>query len=254
MTASELPGDAAPPRVLLVEDDPVIAGLLEEVLRDQGYTVEHVEDGAAGLARIDAGGIDLVLLDRMLPNVDGLALCRQVRLAAPEHDVYLPIMMVTSLASAADRQVGFEAGADDYVPKPFDPEEILARARVWLRVRLREKEKRAALLRQQAALHEAEQRAVEARLEGVTLATREIANLLSNDMQAPVSAIELLRLEASVPPSLRDVVDAAAESLEKATEHLQQLQQVVRVAVKSTPVGPSLDLPRSIQREGADEP
>ena len=190
--------------------------------------------------------MDLVLLDLMLPGVDGLELCRRARAATAPDDVYLPIIMVTALASPADRRAGFAAGADDYVAKPFDADELLARAQVWLRVRAQAKASRGAFLRQQAALREAERRAMEARLEGVTLAAREVADLLTNDIQAPVGAIELLQQEPVVPEHLRELIDVAAESLRNAAAHLQQLQRVVRVATKETPLGPSLDLTRSI--------
>ena len=103
--------------VRVVDDDPVIRDYLCELLAHEGYAVESAADGPAGLARVAAGGVGLALLDMVLPAVDGLALCRQVR--AREGDVYLPIIMLTALDDEANRQAGFAAGADDYVTKPF---------------------------------------------------------------------------------------------------------------------------------------
>ncbi len=247
MSACEPSPPPGAARVLVVEDEAGIADLLQEVLRGEGYAVEHAATGADGLARIAAGGLDLVLLDLMLPEVDGLELCRRARAAALD-DVYLPIIIVTALASSADRRAGFTAGADDYVAKPFDMEELLARVQVWLRIRAQAKASRETLLCQQGALGEAERRAMAARLEGVTLAAREIADLLTNDIQAPVGVLELLQQEP-LPPRLQELVDVAVKSLESAAEHLYQLQRVVRVETKETPLGPSLDLTRSVKPE-----
>jgi len=122
---------------------------------------------------------------------------------------------------------------------------LLARIDVWWRVRREAQASRVAYLQQQAARQAAEQQAMAARLEGVTLAAREIADLLSNELQGPVGAIELLQEEAVLPPDLQELVAAAAASLERAATHLRRLQQVVRVATKDTPMGPALDLERS---------
>lgn len=122
--------------VLVVEDDPGINDLLCELLADEGYTAERALDGETGLARIEAGGIDLVLLDLMLPRMDGIELCRRMR-ARESDDVYLPIIMLTALASDDQRHAGFAAGADDYVTKPFKSDELLDRVHVWARTRAR---------------------------------------------------------------------------------------------------------------------
>jgi two-component system OmpR family response regulator len=117
--------------VLVVDDDLAVRDYLCELLAHEGYAVESAADGAAGLARIAAGGVDLVLLDMILPALDGIELCRQVR--ARESDVYLPIIMLTALDDEANRRAGFAAGADDYVAKPFRIEEVLARVRALIR-------------------------------------------------------------------------------------------------------------------------
>jgi len=125
-----------PATILIVEDDPLIAEVLTSLLEAAGHRVEAATDGASGLDRILAGGIDLVLLDLMLPEIDGLELCRRVR--ARESADYVPIIMLTALASDAQRHAGFAAGADDYLTKPCTLDELLDRVRVWLRSRQRQ--------------------------------------------------------------------------------------------------------------------
>jgi DNA-binding response OmpR family regulator len=116
-------------RALLVDDDRELARLLREYLGPHGVAVDAVEDGNAALSALSAAEpYDIVLLDVMLPGVDGFEVCRRVR---AKHDV--PIVMLTARGDDTDRVVGLEIGADDYVPKPFNPRELLARMRAVLR-------------------------------------------------------------------------------------------------------------------------
>ncbi|WP_445371337.1 response regulator transcription factor [Methylomonas sp. HW2-6] len=115
--------------LLLVEDDPDIAGLLAANLREEGYDVDLAADGDAALTAIAGKPYDLLLLDVMLPGVDGLEICRRVR-AGP---VYTPIIIVSSKSSDVQRVVGLEMGADDYIVKPFALAEVVARVRALLR-------------------------------------------------------------------------------------------------------------------------
>ena len=124
-----------PPTVLVVDDDAVIRELLRDPLAEAGYVVDEAPDGRAALTRISAGGVDLVLLDLMLPELNGLEVCQQVRATA--RGLYLPIIMMTALGAAQDLRTGFAAGADDYVTKPFSLAEVLDRVGVWLRMRER---------------------------------------------------------------------------------------------------------------------
>jgi DNA-binding response OmpR family regulator len=119
------------PVVLVVEDDPDLRGLFRCQLDDAGYVVEVASDGARAETRLERGGIDLVLLDRRLPRLDGLTLCRRIR----ERDADLPIIMLTADIKEAQRLEGFAAGADDYVTKPFSLGELLARIQAVLRRR-----------------------------------------------------------------------------------------------------------------------
>jgi two-component system phosphate regulon response regulator OmpR len=115
-------------RVLLIEDDSRLAGMVREYLGKAGYHVIHAENGTRGLALHGREPVDAVILDLMLPDADGLEVCRQIRKRADT-----PILMLTARGDAMDRVVGLEMGADDYLPKPFEPRELLARLRAILR-------------------------------------------------------------------------------------------------------------------------
>ena len=116
-------------RVLLIDDDARLAELLDDNLRPQGVSLVHAGGGQAGLAQLQGGGFDAILLDVMMPGLDGLAVLRTLRGAG--HRV--PVIMLTARGDEADRVVGLELGADDYVAKPFSPRELLARLRAVLR-------------------------------------------------------------------------------------------------------------------------
>ena len=115
-------------RVLLIDDDARLAALVSEYLGEAGYRVAVAGSGAAGLERLQREVFDATILDLMLPDMDGLEVCRQLRL---RHAT--PVLMLTARGDAADRIVGLETGADDYLPKPFEPRELLARLRAILR-------------------------------------------------------------------------------------------------------------------------
>ena len=121
-------------QVLMIEDDARLAGMVATYLAPHGFEVRHAASAQAGIATLEQDGdaIALVLLDLMLPDADGLDVCRRIRtLAAPLRAV--PIMMLTAKGDPFDRVVGLEIGADDYLPKPFEPRELLARLRAVLR-------------------------------------------------------------------------------------------------------------------------
>jgi DNA-binding response OmpR family regulator len=117
-------------RALLVDDDRELARLLNEYLGPHEVDLVHVETGDAAITRLESdNAFDIVLLDVMLPGIDGFEVCRRIRRT---HDA-LPIVMLTARGDDTDRIVGLEIGADDYVPKPFNPRELLARMRAVLR-------------------------------------------------------------------------------------------------------------------------
>ena len=119
------------PRILLIEDDPRLAGLVSEYLGEAGFQVSTAATGRAGLDRIGREPYEAVVLDLMLPDIDGLEVCRQLRATSSE----VPVLMLTARGDTMDRVVGLEIGADDYMPKPFEPRELLARLRAILRRR-----------------------------------------------------------------------------------------------------------------------
>ncbi len=116
-------------RVLIVEDDAHIAELLCMHLRDEGYEVEHAADGTAGMHRLEEGDWDALVLDLMLPGVDGLEICKRARAMAR----YTPIIITSARSSEVHRILGLELGADDYLAKPFSVLELVARVRALLR-------------------------------------------------------------------------------------------------------------------------
>jgi len=116
-------------RLLVVEDDPTIAEPLARALRRDGYDVDVRADGASALARANRGDVDMVLLDLGLPDIDGMDVCRRLRAESPS----MPILMLTARADELDTVIGLDAGADDYVTKPFRLAELLARVRAVMR-------------------------------------------------------------------------------------------------------------------------
>jgi DNA-binding response OmpR family regulator len=118
-----------PRKVLVVEDQDDIARLIQIHLEDLGCEVRIASDGAAGLSEAEGGGFDLIVLDLMLPLVDGLEICRRLR----SHPPYVPILMVTARSSELDRVLGLELGADDYLTKPFSVLELTARVKALFR-------------------------------------------------------------------------------------------------------------------------
>jgi DNA-binding response OmpR family regulator len=132
MTAGWTNGDkTVTPRVLVVEDEPNIRELVCLHLGLEGYTCDSVGDGREALKRTEGERFDLLVLDVMIPGLDGLSLCRAVRNGRANRDV--PILMLTARREESDKVVGLESGADDYLTKPFGVRELVARARALLR-------------------------------------------------------------------------------------------------------------------------
>lgn len=117
-----------PDRVLLIEDDDRLAELVRDYLGQAGFRVTRAATGGDGLVLQGRDGFDAVVLDLMLPDMDGLDVCRRIRARGD-----VPILMLTARGDAMDRVIGLELGADDYLPKPFEPRELLARLRAILR-------------------------------------------------------------------------------------------------------------------------
>ena len=114
--------------ILIIEDDEAIAAIGRDYLEIEGYAVEIVPDGGSGLERGLEGAFDLILLDLMLPGMDGYQVCREIR-----HDSDVPIIMLSAKGEVFDKVLGLELGADDYIIKPFDSKELVARVKAVLR-------------------------------------------------------------------------------------------------------------------------
>jgi DNA-binding response OmpR family regulator len=119
-------------QLLMIEDDTRLANMVGEYLRQSGYGFTHAADGSSGLAALQAGNPDLVILDLMLPDMDGLEVCRRIKAQGGDSS-HTAVLMLTAKGDPMDRIVGLEIGADDYLPKPFEPRELLARIRAVLR-------------------------------------------------------------------------------------------------------------------------
>ena len=141
MGHSDLPGLSEPPpirhpnlyTIVVAEDDRLTRDLLAEMLRSHGYNVEAFADGQAAVERVGQGGIDLVLLDILMPRLSGLEACRLLK--SMTSDSFLPVVLVTVKTDTASRVEGLKIGADDYVCKPFDEGELLARVEAMLRIK-----------------------------------------------------------------------------------------------------------------------
>jgi DNA-binding response OmpR family regulator len=119
---------SAPPNILVVDDEPPILELVRGYLEREGFTVRTVEDGLAAVEQVRAEKPDVVVLDLMLPGLDGIEVCRQIRMFS---DAY--VLMLTARSEEIDRIVGLSVGADDYLVKPFSPRELVARVKALLR-------------------------------------------------------------------------------------------------------------------------
>lgn len=139
------------PNILLIDDDAELSQLVMDYLTLDGFALEHAADGVKGLQKAQSGHYQLILLDVMLPGLDGLSLLRQLRQSS-----YCPVLMLTARGDDIDRILGLELGADDYLAKPFNPRELSARVRAILR-------------RVELAQHPTVQQPAQLQLNGVTL-------------------------------------------------------------------------------------
>lgn len=117
--------------ILIIEDEPKVASFVGKGLEENGYAVDIAYDGLIGMQKVLAGSYDVVILDVNIPLLNGYLVCREIRIAKPN----LPVLMLTAMSSTEDKLTGFDAGADDYLVKPFEFRELLARIKVLLRQR-----------------------------------------------------------------------------------------------------------------------
>jgi len=238
-------------RVLIAEDDAVSRRILQRAVERFGHTCQTAVDGAEAWQAYQDASFDVVITDWVMPRVDGVELCELIR--AHPGPCYTYVVLLSVLSDRGHFLKGMQAGADDYLTKPLDAEELQARLAAAQRVtslhRQLADQNRAleTLLAEQEELSAtlAETAEARGRLEGVTLAAREMVHLLSNDLSLAVGAIELLRMQSDLAPSALILMRQVEAGLNAADRHLRSLQKVVRVRTKETPVGPALDLARS---------
>lgn len=195
-TSQDGQGDISQSRILVVDDDVRLRNLLQRFLEEQGYTVRAVPDAVQMDRCLSRELFALMVLDLMLPGEDGMAICRRLRSTGNN----LPIIMLTAKGSDSDRISGLEAGADDYLPKPFNPQELLARIKAVLRRQQRELPGAPALVAEQVSFGpwtlDLSTRQLEKNGESVSLTTGEFAVLkaLVQHPREPLSRDKLMNL------------------------------------------------------------
>ncbi|MQY15471.1 Alkaline phosphatase synthesis transcriptional regulatory protein SphR [Streptomyces sp. RB5] len=213
--------NAAPTRILVVDDDPTVSEVIAEYLGRAGHTVDRAADGPSALVRADAVRPDLVVLDLMLPGMDGFAVCARLRARGP-----VPVIMLTARGDEDDRIAGLELGADDYVTKPFSPRELVLRVESVLR--RRPPERRAGVLRAAGlTLDPAARRVVKG--DGELALTQREFDLLAHFMSHPGEVFGREEL-------MRDVWGWDFGDLSTVTVHIRRL----RAKVEADPAVPRL--------------
>ena len=238
-------------RVLIAEDDAVSRRILQRAIERFGHVCVTTTDGAEAWQAYQDAPFDMVITDWVMPRMDGVELSELIR--ANPGPCYTYVILLSVLSDRGHFLKGMQAGADDYLTKPLDAEELQARLAAAERVTTLHRQLANQNSRLETLLHEQEQLSAtlaetaeaRGRLEGVTLAAREIVHLLSNDLALAVGAIELMRLQTDLQPSALVLLRQVEAGLNAAEHHLRSLQKVVRVRTKDTPVGPALDLARS---------
>ena len=204
-------------RILIVEDDQDLASAEQVILKAEGYEAFHVSDGASALELLSRETVDLILLDVNMPHMDGHEVCRRLR-QNPD-TAHVNILMVTALGSVKDTITGLEAGADDYLPKPFEVPELLARVRAQLR-----------LCELQERLVEMEKSATIGQM--VITLSHEINNPLTSILWHAQLVQEWLKKEPSKEPSIDknvfnslQIMEHEAKRIEKVMEQLQSIEK-----------------------------
>ncbi|HZS01766.1 MAG TPA: response regulator [Chloroflexota bacterium] len=234
-----------PATILFVEDDPLICDVVCELLEMRGYAVECAEDAVEALLRLADREFDLIMIDVMLPGLDGRELCRRIR--AHEGDVYVPIIMLTALSAEADRHHAFAAGADDYVIKPFDAANLLDRVAAWLHARERLRAAHKRLLAEQERLRALEQQTLRDRLaqdEAVLAMARTASHELNQPLTLLLGLLELWQADAYHGGELRLRLDLQAAANDLAAR-IELLGEVVRYETTEIAGYRILDLARA---------
>jgi two-component system alkaline phosphatase synthesis response regulator PhoP len=203
-------------RILLIEDEPGLQLTLRDLLTGQGYQLATAGDGDLGLRQAEEGGFDLLVLDVMLPKRNGFEVCRELR----RQGIDTPTLMLTARAQVSDRVTGLKLGADDYLAKPFDPSELLARVEALLR--RTQKEKRGPLSRFSFGVIEADFQQAEIRKNGQPLL------LAQKEFQLLQYLVERRGLVVSREDILRDVWAYSSEASTRTIDvHIAWLRQKI---------------------------
>ncbi len=215
-------------RILIVDDDPQILRVVGEALRRKGYTVETASDGVHGLKRARAEEFDLIILDVLLPKIDGLQVCTELR---KSHNT--PILMLSGLDDDVDKILGLEMGADDYLTKPFSSKELLARVRALLRRVQRLSQPESREQPQKLGPFELDRAALELSIEGdpvplTTLEFRIMECLLAHLDQVLTRGRLVERVWGLDAPSDERVVDSHIRNIRRKLPHHTQFIESVR--------------------------
>lgn len=212
------------PRVLIVDDNPTLRRLLERVLANQGFDAVSAGDGEEALAVADRQPPDAVLLDIAMPVLDGLEVCRRLR--RNPRTATVPILMVTAVGDQEKRVAGYEAGADDFVSKPFDVPELTARLRSRLRL--------------------ASTRRQDAQAQGVMATLRLVSHEFSNPLQSVVGGLDLLGMaRRGEAVDEGEAIAMVSEGTERLTDVALRMVGITRPSYRETPIGPMLDIDES---------
>ncbi len=195
--------------VLIVEDDLKIAAILNDYLIDAGYRTTRTTNGVDAVSLVRQHGFDLMLLDLMLPGLDGIEVCKAVRAFSE-----FPIIMITARVDEIDRLLGLDSGADDYVCKPFSPREVVARVKAHLRVHLRNRHlHQNQPLQASAPLFKVNDQSMQIELKGVVLALTPVEfRLLSELIKHPEHVYSRQKLLDCLHDDLRDCNDRTIDS------------------------------------------
>ncbi len=216
---------AAQAPVLVVDDNLVTRRLLQLHLNALGYVSIAAEDGETALRIAERDRPAAVLLDIQLPGIDGLEVCRRLR--AREQTSGIPVLLVTAMVDVGTRVAGFDAGADDYVTKPFEARELGARLRAHITL--------------------SEQRLRLAVMDGVCSTLRMLSHEFNNPLQAVVGGLHMAHSVAELEGPVGEGFRMAAEGATQLSQLAQQLYGLVHPVFKPTPIGPMLDVDASTQ-------
>ena len=233
-------------RIMVVDDEPAIGKLLMYQLRSFGYQVSYIQDGLLALQRFALERPDLVLLDVMMPQINGWEVCRQIRACSSA-----PVIMLTAKSADTDVVTGLGAGADDYIAKPFSIALLLDRVGVWMRTRQRLRAAQAQLaIERERSWALAEQAA---RDETVALMASTAADRLAQPLTVLRGRLELAKDRDFSPDHLPEAWPPLERAVADLTERLEQLRSAVRYVTHNFGDIKAIDLVKAHERESGND-